>query len=132
MKPSIPKGTRDFLPEQVMKRNYLFKTIKNVFENFAYIPIETPSFETLNVLTGKYGEEGDRLLFKILNNGDFIADVDQGLLDERDSRKLVIEISKRGLRYDLTVPFARFVVMHENDLNFPLKRYQIQPVILSM
>ncbi|MEZ4907331.1 MAG: histidine--tRNA ligase [Saprospiraceae bacterium] len=128
MKPSIPKGTRDFLPDQVIKRNYLFKTIKTVFENFAYVPIETPSFETLNVLTGKYGEEGDRLLFKILNNGDFISDVDQRLLDDRDSKKLVSEISKRGLRYDLTVPFARFVVMHENDLYFPFKRYQIQPV----
>lgn len=128
MKPSIPKGTRDFLPEQVIKRNYLFKVIKSVFENFAYVPIETPSFESLSTLTGKYGEEGDRLLFKILNNGDFLADSDEQALKDKDSRKLLPSISKRGLRYDLTVPFARFVVMHENEINFPFKRYQIQPV----
>lgn len=128
MKPNIPKGTRDFLPEQVVKRNYLFKVIKSVFENFAYVPIETPSFESLSTLTGKYGEEGDRLIFKILNNGDFLSDVDESILNEKNSKKILNQISKRGLRYDLTVPFARFVVMHENEINFPFKRYQIQPV----
>ncbi|MGE5355345.1 MAG: histidine--tRNA ligase [Deltaproteobacteria bacterium] len=128
MKPSLLKGTRDFLPEQVVKRNYLFKVIKSVFENFAYVPIETPSFESLSTLTGKYGEEGDRLIFKILNNGDFLSEVDGDLLEEKNSKKILPQISKRGLRYDLTVPFARFVVMHENDINFPFKRYQIQPV----
>lgn len=128
MKPSLLKGTRDFLPEQVVKRNHLFKIIKSVFENFAYVPIETPSFESLSTLTGKYGEEGDRLIFKILNNGDYLADIDQQTLSDKDSRKLLPQISKRGLRYDLTVPFARFVVMHENEINFPFKRYQIQPV----
>lgn len=128
MKPNIPKGTRDFLPEQVVKRNYLFKVIKSVFENFAYVPIETPSFESLSTLTGKYGEEGDRLIFKILNNGDFLSDVDESILTEKNSKKILNQISKRGLRYDLTVPFARFVVMHENEINFPFKRYQIQPV----
>lgn len=128
MKPSIPKGTRDFLPEQVIKRNYLFKVIKSVFENFAYLPIETPSIESLSTLTGKYGDEGDRLIFKILNNGDFLADTDIQLLTEKNSREIIPQISKRALRYDLTVPFARFVVMHENDISFPFKRYQIQPV----
>lgn len=128
MKPSLLKGTRDFLPEQVVKRNYLFKVIKSVFENFAYVPIETPSFESLSTLTGKYGEEGDRLIFKILNNGDFLSDVDESILTEKNSKKILNQISKRGLRYDLTVPFARFVVMHENEINFPFKRYQIQPV----
>lgn len=128
MKPSLLKGTRDFLPEQVVKRNYLFKVIKSVFENFAYVPIETPSFESLTTLTGKYGEEGDRLIFKILNNGDFLSDVDESILNEKNSKKILNQISKRGLRYDLTVPFARFVVMHENEINFPFKRYQIQPV----
>lgn len=128
MKPNIPKGTRDFLPEQVVKRNYLFKVIKSVFENFAYVPIETPSFESLTTLTGKYGEEGDRLIFKILNNGDFLSDVDESILNEKNSKKILNQISKRGLRYDLTVPFARFVVMHENEINFPFKRYQMQPV----
>jgi histidyl-tRNA synthetase len=128
MKPSLLKGTRDFLPEQVVKRNYLFKIIKSVFENFAYVPIETPSFESLSTLTGKYGEEGDRLLFKILNNGDFLSEVDENILAEKNSKKVLSLISKRGLRYDLTVPFARFVVMHENEINFPFKRYQIQPV----
>jgi len=128
MKPSLLKGTRDFLPEQVVKRNYLFKVIKSVFENFAYVPIETPSFESLSTLTGKYGEEGDRLIFKILNNGDFLSEVDENIIAEKNSKKILPQISKRGLRYDLTVPFARFVVMHENEINFPFKRYQIQPV----
>jgi histidyl-tRNA synthetase len=128
MKPSIPKGTRDFNPEQVLKRNYIFDTVRRVFIKYGFLPIETPVMETLDTLTGKYGEEGDRLLFKVLNNGDFLADADQAALDARDSRKLVSSISKRGLRYDLTVPFARFVVMNQNELSFPFKRYQIQPV----
>ncbi len=128
MKPSIAKGTRDFLPSQVIKRNYIFNVIKTIFETYGYVPIETPSFELLSTLTGKYGEEGDRLLFKILNNGDFLSKADEEVLCKKESKKLVPQISKRGLRYDLTVPFARFVVMHENDLTFPFKRYQIQPV----
>jgi histidyl-tRNA synthetase len=128
MKPSIPKGTRDFNPEQVLKRNYIFDTVRRVFIKYGFLPIETPVMETLDTLTGKYGEEGDRLLFKVLNNGDFLADADQTALETRDSRKLVSSISKRGLRYDLTVPFARFVVMNQNELSFPFKRYQIQPV----
>ena len=128
MKPSIPKGTRDFLPSQVRKRKYIFDIIKEVFELYGYVPVETPSFENLSVLTGKYGEEGDRLIFKILNNGDFLSKVNREDLCEKDSKKVLPQISKRGLRYDLTVPFARFVVMHENELSFPFKRYQIQPV----
>lgn len=128
MKPSIPKGTRDFLPDQVFKRNYIFNSIRSVFEIYGYVPIETPSFEVLSTLTGKYGEEGDRLLFKILNNGDFLAEADIEQLKDKNSKAIINQISKRGLRYDLTVPFARFVVMHENDINFPFKRYQIQPV----
>jgi len=128
MKPSIPKGTRDFLPSEVYKREYIFNTIKEVFQNFGYVPIETPTMENLETLTGKYGEEGDRLLFKVLNNGDFLAKADKDALDAMDSRKLTSSISKRGLRYDLTVPFARYVVQHQNDLQLPFKRYQIQPV----
>jgi histidyl-tRNA synthetase len=128
MKPSIPKGTRDFLPHQVVKRKYIFDTIESVFKKYAYVPIETPTMENLATLSGKYGEEGDRLLFKVLNNGDFLAKADQQLLEEKNSNKVVHQISKRGLRYDLTVPFARFVVMHQNELTFPFKRYQIQPV----
>lgn len=128
MKPSIPKGTRDFLPEQVLKRNYIFDTIRKVFVKYGYQPIETPTMENLTTLTGKYGEEGDRLLFKVLNNGDFLAKANKDALADLDSTKVLSSISKRGLRYDLTVPFARFVVMYQNDLNFPFKRYQIQPV----
>lgn len=128
MKPSIPKGTRDFGPLEVQKRNYIFDIIKREFQLFGFVPIETPAMESLATLTGKYGEEGDRLLFKILNNGDFLAEADQQLLNEKQSSRLISQISKRGLRYDLTVPFARFVVMHRNDLTFPFKRYQIQPV----
>ena len=128
MKPSIPKGTRDFLPSEVYKREYIFNTIKKVFQNYAYVPIETPTMENLETLTGKYGEEGDRLLFKVLNNGDFLAKANKEALDAMDSRKLTSSISKRGLRYDLTVPFARYVVQHQNDLSLPFKRYQIQPV----
>lgn len=128
MKPSIPKGTRDFLPEQVRKRNYLFDIIRKVFVRSGYQPIETPSLELLSTLTGKYGEEGDKLLFKVLNNGDFLDGADQVALEQLDSARLAPSIAKRGLRYDLTVPFARFVVMYQHELPFPFKRYQIQPV----
>lgn len=128
MKPSIPKGTRDFLPQQVNRRNYIFDTIRAVFVKYGYQAIETPVMENLSTLTGKYGEEGDRLLFKVLNNGDFLKKADATALEAGDSNKLIPSISKRGLRYDLTVPFARFVVMYQNDLSFPFKRYQIQPV----
>lgn len=128
MKPSIPKGCRDFLPQEVYKREYIFNTIKKVFQEFGYVPIETPTMENLSTLTGKYGEEGDRLLFKVLNNGDYLAKADDDAYANRDSTKLTSSISKRGLRYDLTVPFARYVVQHQNDLQFPFKRYQIQPV----
>ena len=128
MKPSIPKGCRDFLPQEVFEREYIFKTIKQVFQEFAYVPIETPTMENLSTLTGKYGEEGDRLLFKVLNNGDYLSKADQDAYANKDSAKLTSSISKRGLRYDLTVPFARYVVQHQNDLQFPFKRYQIQPV----
>ena len=128
IKPSIPKGTRDFGPREVQKRNYIFDIIRHTFEVFGYQPIETPVLENLQTLTGKYGEEGDKLLFKVLNNGDFLAKADQVALESKNSNKLVSSISKRGLRYDLTVPFARFVVMHQNTLHFPFKRYQIQPV----
>ena len=128
MKPSIPKGVRDFSPGEVLRRQYIFDTIRSVFIRYGYQPIETPTMETLDTLTGKYGEEGDRLLFKVLNNGDFLAKADEAALEARDSHRLVPSISKRGLRYDLTVPFARFVVMHQNEITFPFKRYQIQPV----
>ncbi|HLO56270.1 MAG TPA: histidine--tRNA ligase [Saprospiraceae bacterium] len=127
-KPSIPKGTRDFLPSQVIKRKYIFNTIENVFKTYGYLPIETPTMENLATLTGKYGEEGDRLLFKVLNNGDFLAGADKTALENLDSNKVISSISKRGLRYDLTVPFARFVVMNQNEINLPFKRYQIQQV----
>lgn len=127
-KPSIPKGTRDFGPEEVIKRNYIFDTIRSVFIKYAYQPIETPTMENLSTLTGKYGEEGDKLLFKVLNNGDFLSKANPEALAEKNSAKLVSSISKRGLRYDLTVPFARFVVMHQNEISFPFKRYQIQRV----
>ncbi len=128
MKPSVPKGTRDFLPSQVAKRKYIFGVIEQVFQKYGYVAIETPTMENLSTLTGKYGEEGDKLLFKVLNNGDYLKKADAEALAEKNSSKLTSSISKRGLRYDLTVPFARYVVMHQNDLYFPFKRYQIQPV----
>ncbi|MCL2435123.1 MAG: histidine--tRNA ligase [Lentimicrobiaceae bacterium] len=124
-KPSIPKGTRDFLPEEMIRRNYIFNTIRKVFEKYAYLPIETPSMENLSTLMGKYGEEGDRLLFKILNSGDFMAGVN---FNEGTPYQLAPKICEKGLRYDLTVPFARFVVQHRDKLTFPFKRYQMQPV----
>ena len=127
-KPSIPEGTRDFGPEQVRRRTYLFDTIRSVMVKFGFQPLETPAMENLNTLTGKYGEEGDKLLFKILNNGDYLASADPTALKERNSGRLTSSIAKRGLRYDLTVPFARYVVMNRGTLTFPFKRYQIQPV----
>ncbi len=126
-KPSVPKGTRDFSPVEMVKRNYIFDTIKEVFKRFGYLPIETPSMENLSTLMGKYGEEGDKLLFKVLNSGDYLSKVKSDLA-KAESSKLALEISGKGLRYDLTVPFARFVVQHLNDITFPFKRYQIQPV----
>ncbi len=127
-KVGIPKGTRDFTPDQMMKRNFLFDTIKDVFQRYGYLPIETPSMENLSTLMGKYGEEGDKLLFKILNSGNYLSKTTPELLTEESINKLTYAISEKGLRYDLTVPFARFVVQHQNDLQFPFKRYQIQPV----
>jgi histidyl-tRNA synthetase len=127
-KPSIPKGTRDFSPTEMVKRNYIFDLIKEVFRLYGFQPIETPALENLSTLTGKYGEEGDKLLFKILNSGDFISKVSSESLAEKNSNKLTFQISEKGLRYDLTVPFARYVVQYQNDITFPFKRYQIQPV----
>ena len=127
-KPSIPKGTRDFSPIEVAKRNYLINTLKNAFTTFGFQPIETPSFENYDTLMGKYGEEGDRLIFKILNSGDFTQGVKQEDWDVKNPQKLTPQISEKALRYDLTVPFARYVVQHQNELTFPFKRYQIQPV----
>ena len=126
--PSIPKGTRDYSPEIMVKRNYIFDTIKSVFKLYGYMPLETPAMENLSTLMGKYGEEGDKLLFKILNSGDFIGNISDQELLEKNSIKLTNKISEKGLRYDLTVPFARFVVQHQSELTFPFKRYQIQPV----
>ena len=126
-KPSIPKGTRDFLPEVMVRRNYIFDTIRNVFKRFGFQPIETPSLENLSTLLGKYGEEGDKLLFRILNSGDFMSGVEQNG-EPLASEKIAGKICEKGLRYDLTVPFARFVTMHREQIAFPFKRYQIQPV----
>ena len=128
MKPSIPKGTRDFSPEEVTRRNYIFDIIKETFSLYGFQPIETPSFENSETLMGKYGEEGDRLIFKILNSGDFLSKVDDKVFSEKDSNKITSQISEKALRYDLTVPFARYVVQHQNEITFPFKRYQIQPV----
>lgn len=128
VKPSIPKGTRDFSPIEMAKRNYIFNTIKSVYALFGYQQIETPSMENLSTLMGKYGEEGDKLLFKILDSGNFLADVKPEELTEGGTPKLAARICEKGLRYDLTVPFARFVTMHRDELTFPFKRYQIQPV----
>lgn len=128
MKPSIPKGTRDFSPAEVAKRQYIIQKIRTNFEKFGFQPIETPSFENSETLMGKYGEEGDRLIFKILNSGDFLAKANAEALELKDSNKLTSSISEKALRYDLTVPFARYVVQHQNDIEFPFKRYQIQPV----
>jgi len=127
-KPSIPKGTRDFSPAEMTNRNYIFDTIKSIFRLYGFQPIETPAMENLSTLMGKYGEEGDKLLFKILNSGDFAGSLTDQELLERNSIRLTNRISEKGLRYDLTVPFARFVVQYRNDISFPFKRYQIQPV----
>ena len=127
-KPSIPKGTRDFSPIEVAKRQYIISIIKSNFEKFGFQPIETPSFENSETLMGKYGEEGDRLIFKILNSGDYLAKANESALENKESNKLTLSISEKALRYDLTVPFARYVVQHQNDIEFPFKRYQIQPV----
>lgn len=128
MKPSIPKGTRDFSSKEVAYRNYITDTIKTTFETFGFQPIETPSFEHAATLMGKYGEEGDRLIFKILNSGDYLKKANERLLLEKKSQQLTTQISEKALRYDLTVPFARYVVQHQQEIHFPFKRYQIQPV----
>ncbi|MEJ7644458.1 MAG: histidine--tRNA ligase [Chryseolinea sp.] len=127
-KPTLPKGTRDFGPETMAKRLYILDTIRNVFRKFGFQPLETPAMENLSTLTGKYGEEGDQLLFKILNSGDFLKDADSGALETKDARRVIPQISEKGLRYDLTVPFARYVVMNRGEITFPFKRYQMQPV----
>ncbi len=127
-KPSLPKGTRDFSPAEVAKRTYIMNTIRTQFNNFGFNPIETPSFENSATLMGKYGEEGDRLIFKILNSGDYLKKANDDLLSNKDSQKLIPQISEKALRYDLTVPFARYVVQHQNEIDFPFKRFQIQPV----
>ncbi len=129
IKPSVPKGTRDFSPTEMVRRNFIFDTIKSVFRKYGYQQIETPTMEKLSTLTGKYGEEGDKLIFKILNNGDFLADA--GITESSittDSKKLAFQICEKALRYDLTVPFARYVVQHQNEITFPFKRFQVQPV----
>ncbi|MEC4049337.1 histidine--tRNA ligase [Flavobacterium sp. SUN046] len=127
-KPSIPKGTRDFSPVEVSKRNYIISIMRKHFEKYGYQPIETPSFENSDTLMGKYGEEGDRLIFKILNSGDYLDKVSLEELEHINYKKLTTKISEKALRYDLTVPFARYVVQHQNEMEFPFKRYQIQPV----
>ncbi len=131
-KPSLPKGTRDFSPQEMVKRNYIFETIKTVFKKYGYAEIQTPSMENLQTLTGKYGDEGDKLIFKILNSGDFLKDADAKKQKdpnfEFNAKNVLSLVSEKALRYDLTVPFARYVVMHQNDISFPFKRFQIQPV----
>jgi len=127
-KPSLPKGTRDFSPIEMVKRNYIYDTIKTVFKKYGYAEIQTPSMENLQTLTGKYGDEGDKLIFKILNSGDYLAKVDEQLLASRNSNATISKISEKALRYDLTVPFARYVVMHQSEIAFPFKRFQVQPV----
>jgi len=128
MSPSIPKGTRDFSPEQMSRRNYIFDTIKSVFQLYGYRQIETPAMETLNTLMGKYGEEGDKLLFKILNSGDWMSALSEADLQSHNSNRLASRVSEKGLRYDLTVPFARFVAQYRDQIQFPFRRFQIQPV----
>ena len=128
IKPSIPKGTRDFSASEMVKRNHIFNTISSVFKKYGYQEIQTPTMENLNTLTGKYGDEGDKLIFKVLNSGDYLSNIPAEKLESRNSQALISEISEKALRYDLTVPFARYVVMHRNDISFPFKRFQIQPV----
>lgn len=127
-KPSIPKGTRDFSPTEMLRRNHVFDTIRSIFSLYGYLPIETPAMENLSTLLGKYGEEGDRLIFRILNSGNFLADVPSSALITADTASVTQQISEKGLRYDLTVPFARYVVQHRDEITFPFRRYQIQPV----
>jgi len=127
-KPALPKGTRDFGPSAMAKRQFVLNTIQAVFQKFGFQPLETPAMENLSTLTGKYGDEGDQLLFRILNSGDFLKGVDKSKLDTKNSKLITSEISEKGLRYDLTVPFARYVVMNRHDITLPFKRYQIQPV----
>jgi histidyl-tRNA synthetase len=127
-KPSIPKGTRDFTPAEMSRRNYIFDSIRKIFKTYGYQPIETPAMEHLSSLMGKYGDEGDKLLFKILNSGNFKDKLSDDELTETPAGKLGTKIAEKGLRYDLTVPFARFVVQHRSEISFPFKRYQIQPV----
>ena len=128
IKPSIPKGTRDFSPSEVLKRNYIFDIIKSVFKKFGYLEIQTPTMENLSTLTGKYGNEGDQLIFKVLNSGDFLNKIDIKKLHDKKPQAIAAEICEKALRYDLTIPFARYVVMHQNEISFPFKRFQIQPV----
>ena len=128
IKPSIPSGTRDFGPDQVKKRNYIIDILKKIFELHNFLPIETPAMENLSTLLGKYGDEGDRLIYKILNSGDFLNNLPDHLWKTKDINSWIEYLSDKGLRYDLTVPLARYVVMHRNEINFPFKRYQIQPV----
>ena len=128
VKTSIPKGTRDFTPVQMIRRNYIFDTIKEVFTRYGFLPIETPAIENLSTLMGKYGREGEKLIFKILNSGDFMENIDFNSIDQDRTNRITSLISEKALHYDLTVPFARFVVMHKNEINFPFKRYQVQPV----
>jgi len=128
MKPSIPKGTRDFSPAEILKRDLIFDTVRRIFRKYGYMPIETPAMENLSSLLGKYGEEGDKLIFRILNSGDFLSDVDRKELLEGETSKISSRICEKGLRYDLTVPFARYVVQHRDEIFFPFRRYQIQPV----
>lgn len=128
IKPSVPRGTRDFSPTEMVKRNYIFDTIKSVFRKYGYQQIETPAMENLSTLMGKYGDEGDKLIFKILNSGDFLSKVDAQKLSAHNSQQIIADISEKALRYDLTVPFARYVVMHQNEITFPFKRFQVQPV----
>lgn len=127
-KPAIPKGTRDFSPTQFARRAYIFDTIKKVFRTYGFMPIETPAMELLTTLTGKYGNEGDKLIFKILNSGDYLADVNQDDYTQKNTVRLIPQLCEKALRYDLTVPFARYVVQHFNEITFPFRRYQIQPV----
>lgn len=127
-KPAIPKGTRDFLPHEMKKRNYIFDTTRNVFQKYGFLPIETPTMEKTETLMGKYGEEGDRLIFRVLNSGEYLTKSDKKAFEEVHSVRFANSISEKALRYDLTVPFARFVVQYQNELTFPFKRYQIQPV----
>ena len=127
-KPSIPKGTRDFSPAEMARREYVFSVLRDAFSRYGFSQIQTPSFENLSTLMGKYGDEGDRLIFKILNSGDYLRDVPGEVLDEKDSQHATKYLSEKALRYDLTVPFARYVVQHQSEIAFPFKRYQMQPV----